>query len=49
MFVSSGSIPRELHEEGLLEISEAFSNLYPPGKYIDFGQTFEYNIERTFK
>ena len=44
-----GSIPRELREESLLEMSEAFSHLYPPGKYIEFGQTFEYNIERTFK
>ena len=45
----SASIPVELHEEDTLEISEAFSHLYPPNKYIEFGQTFEYNIERTFK
>ena len=44
-----GSIPVELREESLLGVSEAFSHLYPPNKYIEFGQTFEYNIERTFK
>lgn len=44
-----GSIPVELREESLLEVSEAFSHLYPSNKYIEFGQTFEYNIERTFK
>ena len=44
-----GSIPVEVREQSLLEISEAFSHLYPSNKYIEFGQTFEYNIERTFK
>ena len=44
-----GSVPVELREESLLEVSVAFSHLYPPNKYIEFGQTFEYNIERTFK
>jgi len=39
----------ELREEDLLEVSEAFAQLYPPNKYVEFGQTFEYNIERTFK
>lgn len=44
-----GSIPMELCEESLLEVSEAFSHLYPFNKYIEFGQTFEYNVERTFR
>ena len=48
-YLCLGSIPVELREESLLEVSEAFFHLYPPNKYIEFGQTFEYNIERTFK
>ncbi|XP_065883626.1 polyphosphoinositide phosphatase-like isoform X2 [Dysidea avara] len=41
-----GSVPTRLQEVELMDIATAFWQLYPPNKYIEFGQTFDYQIER---